>query len=490
MAKRGATSELNHENWDREDEPEVAGTFQKASNDTMQKRIFKVAKRRSTGQVDQGSSKNVFSSFYGFNTDKPPMTSSADVKSTFSFLNNSATSPTSNGIQDQPQSSLSASVSSSNAFINTTTATQISSVNDSDDCANSKKYPAKLIRLNQCVADWIKTHVDKDPSCILTPVFRDYERYLMEIEEERKNSTTKDENLKDSNINSGSSTKNNLVSAINVAASNFKFKRPSGNNSGSTSNLDNIIKSSESGSNNSSAHSLFSSFKNDAVNKAGGISSLLAKPDPASLMINPFVTKLNQDSTAKSESDNTAGSDKSQQAVPTTSGFSLGSGSVVPFNKTDSPGSSMNDKSKEGANNNNTTDGEPNDYEEPPKADFTPIQEKDSVYNKRCKVFIKKEANYADLGVGTLFIKPVTGERHQLIVRADTSLGNILVNVILNKAIPMQRMGKNNVMVICVPTPPAAGSKSPQTPSTVLLRVKTSEEADELLKILKKYKKL
>lgn len=106
-------------------------------------------------------------------------------------------------------------------------------------------------------------------------------------------------------------------------------------------------------------------------------------------------------------------------------------------------------------------------------------------------MFIKKDAqNYGDLGVGTLFVKPVSEEKYQLIVRADTSLGNILVNVILNSAIPTQRLGKNNVMIICVPTPPPAGSNTPQTPSTVLLRVKTSEEADELLKVLEKYKKL
>lgn len=44
--KRTATSDLNHENWDREDEPEDAGTFQRASHDSLKRRIIKTARRR------------------------------------------------------------------------------------------------------------------------------------------------------------------------------------------------------------------------------------------------------------------------------------------------------------------------------------------------------------------------------------------------------------------------------------------------------------
>ena len=35
MAKRNAQSELNHDNWDQEDESEEAGEFKKASEDQM-----------------------------------------------------------------------------------------------------------------------------------------------------------------------------------------------------------------------------------------------------------------------------------------------------------------------------------------------------------------------------------------------------------------------------------------------------------------------
>lgn len=47
--------------------------------------------------------------------------------------------------------------------------------------SHSSDYYAKLKGLNESVATWIKSHVDANPFCILTPIFKDYERYLKEI---------------------------------------------------------------------------------------------------------------------------------------------------------------------------------------------------------------------------------------------------------------------------------------------------------------------
>jgi len=44
--KRAATTELNHDNWNEENEPEDAGTFALASNDILEKRVIKTARRR------------------------------------------------------------------------------------------------------------------------------------------------------------------------------------------------------------------------------------------------------------------------------------------------------------------------------------------------------------------------------------------------------------------------------------------------------------
>lgn len=79
-----------------------------------------------------------------------------------------------------------------------------------------------------------------------------------------------------------------------------------------------------------------------------------------------------------------------------------------------------------------------------------------------------------------MFLKPVKdSKKTQAVVRAHTSLGNILLNILLVPGMPIQKIGKNNAMIVCVPTP---DSKPPPVP--VLIRVKTSDECDMLIKKL------
>lgn len=52
MAKRVADKELNHDNWNDEEEAEEAGSFQKASAETLQTRVFKQAKRKLAGNQE------------------------------------------------------------------------------------------------------------------------------------------------------------------------------------------------------------------------------------------------------------------------------------------------------------------------------------------------------------------------------------------------------------------------------------------------------
>ncbi|EDS45888.1 nucleoporin [Culex quinquefasciatus] len=113
------------------------------------------------------------------------------------------------------------------------------------------------------------------------------------------------------------------------------------------------------------------------------------------------------------------------------------------------------------------------------EVEFTPVKEKDSIFSKRFKLFVKTDGNYSDRDIGTLHIKKVDG-KVQILVRADTSIGQILLNIILNEAVPVQGMGKNNVKMVCVPTP--------ETKPSVLLPAKNGEEADDLYETLNKYK--
>ncbi|EDS33587.1 nucleoporin [Culex quinquefasciatus] len=113
-----------------------------------------------------------------------------------------------------------------------------------------------------------------------------------------------------------------------------------------------------------------------------------------------------------------------------------------------------------------TTD---DDEDEPFKVEFTPVKEKDSIFSKPQRQLHRNAAhqNNGREGAG-----PGAG-RHRH--RPD------FVNIILNETVPVQGMGKNNVMLVCVPTP-----KPP--PTSVLLWVKTGEEADELYETLLKQK--
>lgn len=65
--------------------------------------------------------------------------------------------------------------------------------------------------------------------------------------------------------------------------------------------------------------------------------------------------------------------------------------------------------------------------------------------------------------------------------------GNILLNILVPSSMPCSRVGKNNVMVVCVPNP-SIDDKNPNSPVPLLIRVKTAEDADELHKTLEEKK--
>ena len=166
------------------------------------------------------------------------------------------------------------------------------------------------------------------------------------------------------------------------------------------------------------------------------------------------------------------------------------------------------------------------------------VEEEGAVYSKKCKLFYKKEEAWVERGLGQLHLKvPEEGKvqvllpsspllpslppplspfplphHHlplsppQVVVRAGTSLGNILLNVLVTGATALERVGKNNLMLVTVPNPPIDPKAEPKPlpflvrcagcplcplwphlscsiPCTLHLscaRVKTAEDADEL----------
>jgi nuclear pore complex protein Nup50 len=94
---------------------------------------------------------------------------------------------------------------------------------------------------------------------------------------------------------------------------------------------------------------------------------------------------------------------------------------------------------------------------------------------------VKKESEYKDRGVGMLYLKTSGESKTQLLVRTATTTGQILLNTLVTSDLRPARQGKNNVQIVCIPTP------SDKSPAITLIRVKTSEDADELLAKINEY---
>ena len=113
------------------------------------------------------------------------------------------------------------------------------------------------------------------------------------------------------------------------------------------------------------------------------------------------------------------------------------------------------------------------------------VEEDVTFYSTRCKLFYKKGRSYTDKGVGTMLLTRTKEAKTQLVIRAGSSLGNILLNILLNPQITTQRVGKNKVMLVCVPNPPIDAKNPSTVPIPMLLRV---HDADELLNQLNRAK--
>lgn len=277
------------------------------------------------------------------------------------------------------------------------------------------EYYAKLKGLNESVTEWIKKHVSSNPFINLQPIFKDYDKYITELEKLKTEATVK------------------------TSVPQFSF----GTTPATTTPKFSFGPTTTSTTTKTTGFSFGSSMTTTVSFSSSSSSSTLTLSD------NSFTSKPFSFGNPSSESGK----------------FSFTSTVIKPA---DDP-----------------KPQEQEEEDEPPKVEFTPVVEDGHIYSIRCKVFVKKEGAFGDHGVGTLYLKPVpNNEKVQLIVRADTNLGKLICNFILSESIPMQRMGKKDVMLVCIPNP---DMQPPPVP--ILLRVKSPEDADELLKTLQKHKK-
>ncbi|KAL7304982.1 hypothetical protein TKK_0002775 [Trichogramma kaykai] len=497
--KRQASSDLNADNWDHEEEREEAGVFKKAPEEVLKQRVVRTAKRRITNTGGSESAKSAFSSFSGFNAAPAPTTA---ANSLFSFLAKTNTestttpsvtptfstnklAPTTNGSSKVTENGSTVSPSITTPLTNSFTPKDSKSTEaETQEGTSSKKSPryyAKLKGLNQSVTKWINQHVDANPVCILTPIFKDYEKYLKEITENYGKETSEE---KKPEIKLESKPQEKPQSSLSDTPK-FNFGSTASKSTESTS----TEKLAFGGAN---AKSIFSS-DNKSENKSPFGSNVGFSMDKSPFMKSPSEAESKKEGGATSSDEKTASTFSQSSTLSTTPSatFSFGQSSTM-SSSTGSAGFSFGGgkpfsfgaaavkpvESEEKKENNEEED------DEPPKPDFKQITEEGSIYDQKCKVFVKKDGNYSDRGVGTLFLKPAPNDKMQLIVRATNSLGNLLLNTLLTESIPIKRLNKTNIMLVCLPLP-----TSEPPPVATLLRVKTSEDADALFEALEKHKK-
>jgi len=165
----------------------------------------------------------------------------------------------------------------------------------------------------------------------------------------------------------------------------------------------------------------------------------------------------------------------------TTSGFSFGNsgtgtGTGFTFGTAPSSGFSFA-ASGVAASQEKKEEAAADEDDEPPKVEVTQVVEEDAFHTVRCKLFYKKEKEFVEKGLGMLHLKKVEGDtKTQMVVRAETNLGNILLNILVGGKMNVIKR-KNNLQFVCVPNPPIKGVEGPVI---MLAKVKDSLMADQL----------
>ncbi|XP_051464893.1 nuclear pore complex protein Nup50 isoform X2 [Apus apus] len=398
MAKRIAEKELTDRNWDQEDEAEEVGTFSVASEEVLKNRAIKKAKRRNVGS--ESESGGAFKGFKGFilpsgkggggfsgfgnGAGVKPLeglsNGSSSVSSTPSFSSLKTTSETQSAFGSTMSNgpATTAFTEKKAASPNANGGSQPSSSYAQSKVCSSGVYHKQLAALNCSVRDWIVKHVNTNPLCDLTPIFRDYEKYLANIEQQHGGGS-----------DSGSENESNKTPGSQAVSAfgNSKLQQ------GSTF--------------------LFNNKTEDASDK---------KPEAASEKKDP---SLGATSTAsfnfgKSVDSSVLGS----LGSGTLSSFSFSPGNSGLFGKDANqakPVTAVSTNVLEAQTESDDKGGE-EEEEEPPKVIVNEIKEDDAFYSKKCKLFYKKDNEFKEKGVGTLHLKPAGNEKTQLLVRADTNL--------------------------------------------------------------------
>jgi len=444
MSKRGASRELNHDNWDEEEETEEAGTFRKAPTDVVNTRVIKQAKRRLNTGTEENSPavSRPFSSFSG-------LSSTSTTPKPFSFTTQSSNSIT-GGVTSTnsfvlPQKPTAATFTPTTTKTNTfntaaSSVTSLPSSSSSSQTSTASSSPVRkrnnefydnLQQLNRSLAECINKHISKEPCCVLTPLFKDYESHYKSLQEKypiiKPNGVSPAEEKPKSVVSPVTSLSTNNTTSVSLTSAGF-----------------------------------FSS-SNSTVTTSNG-----KEPEVVPFKFGQATTSIFDNGFSSKPSDKPF----TFSGMPKSGGF-FSSGGFSAAGSSSLGGLGGSTSSTSGGNT-QQVEGDDEPYE-PPTADVTPVTEENSLLSKRCKVFIKKDADFKSHGIGNIHVKSTDSGKVQLIVRADTTLGNIIINTLITKQHKIIEKGDKDMMIACFPTP------EDKSPVPVLFRVKGKEDLQELV---------
>jgi len=543
MAKRGAGSELTHDNWDQEEEREEAGEFKKASEDQMKGRVIKKAKRRN---LNEDQKKNVFAGFGGFSS-----TNNTPTMDAFSFLSANSSSENkpngdthSNGFtfgneaaksdsdSKKSEETKSRDISYKNGDVSTETESAKPEEVDGADKEPEPtadlvaddifaKFKQKAVGSWTCEICMITNPADKLKcmACETPKPGAAPPAAVVESAESKPPALSFGANggfKFDCGTTNTSSTPSlfsgDFGSNKTQSFSGFKFgsaattqsngdKVSTGFKFGTTEGETTPKPAFAFGSSLNTTDSETAGFKfGDAEKNSAETAKIQETPNKSSKdeflgslkSLNIQVTnwiKSHVDSfplvdlspiftdyqmhlkDLRSRHNIPDPAENKAPVVKETKGFTFGQTEAV-----DLLGS--NQFTGFGSTKQTSENDQDVIEKDSPKKDI--VHEEDAVYVKKCKLFYKKDDAYIERGLGKVYLKQTEEEKLQVVIRAETTLGNILLNVIVSEKTPLERVGKNNVMLIIVPNPPLDPKIADPEPVTFLIRVKTEQDADEL----------
>jgi len=337
---------------------------------------------------------------------------------------------------------------------------------------DTSEFYAELKSLNQSVIGWMEENFEENPHVNFSPVFDDYKNHFKDLQEKHGITAT-----------SGGSAGSNqdAVDAPTVGhGAGFNGSAP-------VSVISKTLTNTASDKPSTGTPFRFGLTNSASSSPAPAAATPASQPhqEPKSFS---FGLQPKDTSTANFGFPQSTAAKEQAPTLSTSSStpsFSFGTAgsSSAPF----SFGFKPPEKTAE-AQEKDTNDGEEDEYV-PPKPERVEQVEEGAFHSVRCKLFYKKEGTFVEKGVGMLFLKPLDGgHKIQLLIRADNATGKILLNVGLNSSIPCSKSGKNNLTMICMANPPLDPKAPSDEPAVLLLRVKTSEDADKLLEEIDKAK--